>query len=201
MPDSLYSKILIKITKVGLLLGPRLMAWTTKSPIWGNHWVPWGCRAHLGSVKRQIKWQIISNLCCLFRMSVLIFFVLFNHFFFNLLFTKLFFFRLWCQRVDLDLCNEWCVKLWPLCQSPRPCPLWKVWPFCVHGLPRTFRFLVRIFNLLLFLKWRVAVWVKEVYVHFLQSGVSCTAVHYCLATWVLKARSLARNQHNYSKNY
>ena len=27
------------------------MAWTTKSPILENHWVPWGCRAHLGSVK------------------------------------------------------------------------------------------------------------------------------------------------------
>jgi hypothetical protein len=31
--------------------GPRLMAWTTKSPILENHWVPWGCMAHLGSVK------------------------------------------------------------------------------------------------------------------------------------------------------
>jgi hypothetical protein len=29
----------------------RLMAWITKSPIWGNHWVPLGCRALLGSVK------------------------------------------------------------------------------------------------------------------------------------------------------
>ena len=27
------------------------MAWTTKSPIRGNYWVPWGCRALLGSVK------------------------------------------------------------------------------------------------------------------------------------------------------
>ena len=27
------------------------MAWTTKSPIRGNHWVPLGCRALLGSVK------------------------------------------------------------------------------------------------------------------------------------------------------
>ena len=35
---------------MGLLQGPRLMAWTTKSPIWGNHWVPLGCRALLGSV-------------------------------------------------------------------------------------------------------------------------------------------------------
>ena len=40
---------------MGLLQGPRLMAWTTKSPIWGNHWVPWGCRAHLGSVKNLTK--------------------------------------------------------------------------------------------------------------------------------------------------
>ena len=36
---------------MGLLQGPRLMAWTTKSPIQGNHWVPIGCRALLGSVK------------------------------------------------------------------------------------------------------------------------------------------------------
>ena len=36
---------------MGILHGPRLMAWTTKSPIRGNHWVPSGCRAHLGSVK------------------------------------------------------------------------------------------------------------------------------------------------------
>ena len=36
---------------MGLLQGPRLMAWITKSPIRGNCWVPWGCRAHLGSVK------------------------------------------------------------------------------------------------------------------------------------------------------
>ena len=36
---------------MGLLQGPRLMAWTTKSPIRGNHWVSLGCRALLGSVK------------------------------------------------------------------------------------------------------------------------------------------------------
>ena len=36
---------------MGLLQGPRLMAWTTKIPIRGNHWVPLGCRALLGSVK------------------------------------------------------------------------------------------------------------------------------------------------------
>ena len=36
---------------MGHLQGPRMMAWTTKSPIRGNRWVPWGCRAHLGSVK------------------------------------------------------------------------------------------------------------------------------------------------------
>ena len=35
---------------MGLLQGPRLMAWITKSPIWGNHWVPLCCRALLGSV-------------------------------------------------------------------------------------------------------------------------------------------------------
>ena len=33
---------------MGLLQG--LMAWTTKSPIRGNNWVPSGCRALLGSV-------------------------------------------------------------------------------------------------------------------------------------------------------
>ena len=87
---------------IGLLQGPRLMAWTTKSPVRGNHWVPWGCRAHLGSVKRQIKWQIISNLCCLFRMSVLIFFVLFNHFliiFFSI-FCSLNYFFLGCDAKE-----------------------------------------------------------------------------------------------------
>ena len=36
---------------MGHLQGPRLMAWTTENPIRGNHWVPWGCGAHLGSVK------------------------------------------------------------------------------------------------------------------------------------------------------
>ena len=35
---------------MGLLEGTRLMAWTTKSPIQENHWVPVGCRALLGSV-------------------------------------------------------------------------------------------------------------------------------------------------------
>ena len=40
---------------MGLLQGPRLMAWTTKSPIWGNHWVLLGCRALLGSVKSLIN--------------------------------------------------------------------------------------------------------------------------------------------------
>ena len=36
---------------MGLLQGPKLMAPTTKSPIQRNHWVPLGCRGHLGSVK------------------------------------------------------------------------------------------------------------------------------------------------------
>ena len=36
---------------MGLLQGPRLMAWITKNPIRGNHRVPLGCRALLGSVK------------------------------------------------------------------------------------------------------------------------------------------------------
>ena len=38
---------------MGHLQGPRLMAWTTKSPIWGNHWVPLGGRALLGSVEAR----------------------------------------------------------------------------------------------------------------------------------------------------
>ena len=38
---------------MGYLQAHRLMAWTSKSPIRGNHWVSWGCRAHLGSVKRK----------------------------------------------------------------------------------------------------------------------------------------------------
>ena len=32
---------------MGLLQGPRLMTWNTKSPIWGNHWLLLGCRALL----------------------------------------------------------------------------------------------------------------------------------------------------------
>ena len=40
---------------MGLLQGPRLMAWTTKSPILGNHWVPLGCRVLLGSVKQKCR--------------------------------------------------------------------------------------------------------------------------------------------------
>ena len=40
---------------MGLLQGPRLMARTTKSPIRRNHWVPLGCRGHLGSVKLKIS--------------------------------------------------------------------------------------------------------------------------------------------------
>ena len=39
---------------MGLLQGPRMMAWTTISPILENHWVPWGCMAHLGSVKPKM---------------------------------------------------------------------------------------------------------------------------------------------------
>ena len=39
--------------------GPRLKAWTTKSPIRGNHWFPLGCRALLGSVK---IWHLLNSL-------------------------------------------------------------------------------------------------------------------------------------------
>ena len=42
--------------------GPRLMAWTTKSSIWGNHWVPLGCRALLGSVNKLFLWQVPQNI-------------------------------------------------------------------------------------------------------------------------------------------
>ena len=47
---------------MGILHGPRLMTWTTKSPIPGNHWVPLGCRALLGSVKYKIKKKCIMGL-------------------------------------------------------------------------------------------------------------------------------------------
>ena len=60
---------------MGLLQGPRLMAWTTKSPIRGNHWVPLSCRALLGSVKTLIlflgetlerwKYEIETKRCLL----------------------------------------------------------------------------------------------------------------------------------------
>ena len=36
---------------IGLLQGPGLMTWTTKSQNLGNHWVPLRCRALLGSVE------------------------------------------------------------------------------------------------------------------------------------------------------
>ena len=39
---------------MGLPQGPRLMARTTKSPIRRNHWVPLGCRGHLGSLNVYI---------------------------------------------------------------------------------------------------------------------------------------------------
>ena len=45
--DAMRSK-----NSMGLLQGPRLMAWTTKSPIPRNHWVPIGCWALLVSVKQ-----------------------------------------------------------------------------------------------------------------------------------------------------
>ena len=60
---------------MGLLQGPRLMAWTTKSPIRRNHWVPLGCRGHLGSVKiisghvfmvviMMTNIELYENSCC-----------------------------------------------------------------------------------------------------------------------------------------
>ena len=50
-------------------MGPRLMAWTTKSLILEHHWVPWGCMAHLGSVKRwDLFWQILYHCFWVFRM-------------------------------------------------------------------------------------------------------------------------------------
>ena len=48
---------------MGLLQGPRLMAWTTKSPIRRNHWVPLGCRGHLGSVKPFKDMNLFLNVC------------------------------------------------------------------------------------------------------------------------------------------
>ena len=47
---------------MGLLQGPRLMAWTTKSPIRGNHWIPIGCKALLGSVKKVFFFKKKSDL-------------------------------------------------------------------------------------------------------------------------------------------
>jgi hypothetical protein len=53
---------------MGLLQGPRLMAWTTKRTIPGKHWVPLGCRALLGSVKTYQKYcnHILSICDCVF---------------------------------------------------------------------------------------------------------------------------------------
>ena len=51
---------------MGLLQGPRLMAWTTKSPIRGNHWVSLGCRALLGSVQIFLK----SRVYCITTTSI-----------------------------------------------------------------------------------------------------------------------------------
>ena len=45
------------------------MAWTTKSPIRGNHWVPLGCRALLGSVKCE-KCDYICSLKCILKIHV-----------------------------------------------------------------------------------------------------------------------------------
>ena len=51
---------------MGLLQGPRLMARTTKSPIRRNHWVPLGCRGHLGSVKgikpsKMVRFEVFKT--------------------------------------------------------------------------------------------------------------------------------------------
>ena len=35
------------------------IAWNTKSPICGNHWVPLGCRASLGSINWSKHWYIM----------------------------------------------------------------------------------------------------------------------------------------------
>ena len=48
---------------MGLLQGPRLMAWTTKSPIQGNHWVPLGCRALLVSAEFDKHIREIATYC------------------------------------------------------------------------------------------------------------------------------------------
>ena len=55
---------------MGLLQGPRLMAWTTKSPIRGNHWVPLGCRALLGSVKIIMHYVLnVKPVCCYYAIQ------------------------------------------------------------------------------------------------------------------------------------
>ena len=56
---------------IGLLQGPRLMVWTTKSPIWGNRWVPLSCRALLGSVNSlsllDLSYSLIMNFSSHFK--------------------------------------------------------------------------------------------------------------------------------------
>ena len=58
---------------MGLLQGPRLMARTTKSPIRRNHWVPLGCRGHLGSVKAVLSEEKLSLMPCLRTLSNVLF--------------------------------------------------------------------------------------------------------------------------------
>ena len=68
---------------IRLLQGPRLMARTTKSPIRGNHWVPLGCRAHLGSVKWQIKNQKMKLCNCAIYQFHILWFQEPNHYLFQ----------------------------------------------------------------------------------------------------------------------
>ena len=56
-----YDKVKNSMGLLHNLQGSRLMAWTTKSPIRGNPCVPWGCRAHLGSVNTMPKQRIFLN--------------------------------------------------------------------------------------------------------------------------------------------
>ena len=88
---------------MGLLQGPRLMAWTTKSPILENHWVPWGCMAHLGSVKYIFDKNLKNQQLCLMK---------------SLTCTNQF--RLGCQKnskhwvFDLNIKNVWFKDIWTL---------------------------------------------------------------------------------------
>ena len=46
------------------------MAWTTKSPIRGNHWVPLSCRALLGSVNMFLNYEEVAKIFILIGLFI-----------------------------------------------------------------------------------------------------------------------------------